>query len=455
VALDSFLKSLADLRPRRATPPVKAPARPRLRPLRASRAGSWWTARAAVRAGAPLDAFLRHRLSEHLARLPIPSARLPIAFSVDDAGDVATAPSESTPRPPWLEAYLRAEGSTAVSAEIQLGHADAAQLAARIDAHRQRVAELTRDVEGATRGASIADPEDDAQAQWAGRPPVPAPLGVALQVVAAILVVAQAWQLALPFLALAGLPPRQLAAELQRDPLRIALGALFTLGASTSLFVAAHLARRRVAGWFALDAAHGRRAPAVLAIATIATIAAVSGSIALRGAGPSLDAVYAPGALFLALLVVPFTGGWLFELGRRMERARAEATALARAWDADHYRVLRDLGRRTAALAEEEQRLTSLESRRSAILQRTRALQQRAATAERLAADAAAEEHQELARMAQAVGTALERDRYHYVRLACSRGLVARPDPLPAGPVPPALRGARDVPESTKLGLAS
>jgi hypothetical protein len=256
-------------------------------------------------------------------------------------------------------------------------------------------------------------------------------------------------------LALAGIRTRQLPAELQRDPVNVVLGALFALGASATLFLLAHRALRWVAGWLEGDALRSRVASALTSFATAALALALAAAIvaALPGA-ERFDPRLARLAVFLVVLVIPFTGGWLFDLGRRLEGARAEALASARAWDREHYRILRDLGRRTAALEEEERRLAEVEAQRAAVLERLRTLQRRAAAAERLAADAAGEEGQELARLAQAVGTALELDRYRYLRLACARGQpMPGPEATTAPAGPPPLRAGREVAEP-KLGLA-
>ena len=141
----------------------KAPRRTKLRARPRSFWSSYWAARMAVRSGIPLEGFLRHRLEQHLARLPVAPDRLPEEFAVEGNLVVKTARSDPRPRAPWLESFLREHGSSAVNPEILLGQADAARLAARIDPQRGRVDELTHDVEAATRGVAIADPGDERQ----------------------------------------------------------------------------------------------------------------------------------------------------------------------------------------------------------------------------------------------------------------------------------------------------
>ena len=448
---------LAGLRARRAAPAVRAPSRPRLRAPRHRWWSSFGAARLAVRAGIPLDDFLQHRLSQHLARLPVPPARLPLTVAIDPDGAVITAPAAAPAHhAPWLESFLRAEGNAAVSREVQLHQADAARLAARIESQRRRVEEAGRDVDEATRGAALADPGDEAQARQMGRPPVPPPLGAGLQLFALALLAGETWQLAVPVLGAAGVRTRHLASELQRDPAGVVLGLLFALGASASLFLFGHLALRRGVESAGGPPDTGRRAwTAVFTVAATAAALAMAWSIAaLRpGVGGAVDLRYARLALFLVALAVPLTAAWLLGLGRRLDAARAEAQALARAWDREHYQTLAEVSRRAAVLADEEQRLARLEEQRSAAVRRARALQQRAAAAERLAEDAAGEEEEELAALAQAVTAALELDRYEYVRQACRRGLPVEPGRLQAAAAPPVRAAPAEV-SGHNLGLA-
>jgi hypothetical protein len=112
-----------------------------------------------------------------------------------------------------------------------------------------------------------------------------------------------------------------------------------------------------------------------------------------------------------------------------------------------------ELSRRATAHAEEARRLASLESERAAALRRLQALQQRAATAERLAADAAEAEAQELSLLAQALYASLELDRYEYLRQAGMRGISAQRS-QPAAPTPARVHEPRGEGERN-LGLAS
>jgi hypothetical protein len=71
-----------------ALPKRKAP---RLDPVRRSWIVAAWQARAAVRAGMPLDDFLRARLARYLVELPVAANRLPAAIAIDDGRIVSRA----------------------------------------------------------------------------------------------------------------------------------------------------------------------------------------------------------------------------------------------------------------------------------------------------------------------------------------------------------------------------
>ena len=450
--LGAWLDALRAPRPR---PAQRLPRRPGLKPRRTSWFSSFRAARLAVRAGIAPEDFLQHRLSRQLGALPVAPARLPFALSIE-GGAVACRPAEAAPpRAPWLDAFLRAEGSAALGPEIQLAHADVAHLAARIEAQRGRFEDMGHELEETARATDLADPDDDAQARRMGRPPVPLPFGLALQLFALSLLLAETWQLAVPCLEAGGIRTRDLPAELHRNPAGIVLGSIFALGASVSLFVLAHLAFRRSLDLFEARSEAARRAwRAVASLAASALAAAVAWSIAsLRpGQQRSIDLGYTRLTLFLVALAIPITTAWVLRLARRLQDVRSAALALACAWDQEHYRSLMELSRRSAALAEEEKRLAAFEAERAAALRRLHALQQRVATAERLAADAAEGEAEELARLAQAIVAALDLDRYEYLRQVAAQGVaVQRPKGPAAAPTP--VREARaDVEQN--LGLA-
>ncbi len=430
----------------RRSPPM--PRRPRLRVRPASSWSSFWSARAAVRARVPVEAFLQHRLSHSVGRLPVSPDRLPEEFSVLGSTIVRTPRPGPLPNAPWLDSVLRAYGPPAVNPEILLGQADAARLAARIDAQRARVDELTHDVEAATRGVAIADPGDEVQANQMGRPVVPQPFGLALQIFAVVLLLAESWPLVTPCMEVAGIQSGHLVTEVQRNPIGVLLGSLFALGAAATLFLFAYLSVRRAVRVVETNpGAYGAWTALGALIAVLLTLAMAWSTAGVRP-GPNLpiEGGYARATVFLALLAIPFTSAWLFTAGRRLDQVRSKASALARAWDQEHYRSLADINRRATALAEEERRLSTLEAERATVVERLRTLQERVGTAERLAADAAAEEAQDLRAIAQALSATLELDRYEYIRQAGRRGIpVAQPEPAETPPpVAAPVRGSRE-----------
>ena len=415
---------LSELRAPRAAPALKIPPRQKLRSPKASRSSAWWAARLAVRAGIPVKDFLQHRLSQRLAALAVPPSRLPVTIAVEEGGAIAAAPAPAQ-RAPWLESFLRAEGPAALGPEVQFAQADAARLAARIEAQRARVDEVTRELEEVTRGADVADPADEAQARQMGRPQIPPPLGLGLQLFALALLLAETWQLAVPCLEGAGIRTANLSAELQRTPMGVVLVSIFALGASASLFLFAHLALRRGLELFQAQAEPRRRLLTALAAAAAALLAAAM-AWSITGVRPgttrAVDLRYARWTLFLIALAIPAATAWMLRTARELDAMRAEALTKARAWDHEHYRSYAELSRRAAALGEEERRLAGLEADRAAAIRRLQRLQQRGAVAQRLAADAADEDEQELARVGQSIAAALELDRYEYVRQATNRG---------------------------------
>lgn len=428
---------LEAVRATKARPAPRIPRRPKLRLPRQRWRSSYRAARRAVRAGIGGGDFLRNRLARLLGALPVTPARLPISVSIDDGGAVLWHAREGAAQnAPWLDSFLRAEGAAALGHDVQLAQADAARLAARIDTQRRRVDEMGRELEEASRTTELADPDDAAQARRMGRPPVPLPLGLALQLFALALLLAETWQLAVPCLEASGIRTRDLASELHRNAAGVVLGSIFALGAAVSLFVLAHLSLRRCLDAFEAQPEASQKVWRVLmALGASALAAAVAWSIASvrPGAQRPADVGYTRLTLFLVALAIPITTAWLLRVARRLEDARDAALGLARAWDQEHYRSLAEISRRAAAFAEEERRLATLEADRAAAVRRLQGLQQRVAAAERLAADAADAEAQDLARLADAVVAALEQDRYEYLRQAALR----QPSPhRPKGPAP-------------------
>jgi hypothetical protein len=252
-----------------------------------------------------------------------------------------------------------------------------------------------------------------------GRPPVPFPWASLILAFALTLLLAETWQLAIPVLEGTGVRTSDLRGELQRNPTGVVLGLVFAIGAAVSLFYFADLAVRRTADL--LDGLSQRSRlvwTAAAAIGSLGLAAGVSWAIiGLRPAAQNIDAEYARSTLFLLALALPITTACMLSLARRVQATRDEALRRAVEWDQAHYRVLSDWTRSASALASAERDLARVDAARVEAIRRLRMLQQRALLAERFAAEAAAEEEQELERLCNAAISALELDRYGFLRM--------------------------------------
>lgn len=419
----------------RALPPVRKPP---VRHLPAPRRGwvaGWWSARIAAGSSIRIEEFLRHRLSRYLAALPVPPEQLPVAVTVEDGGLLVTTPREGTDRarPAWLDGYLKSYGGASVQSEVLLVQAELARFATKIAEQRARVEGSQREADAAATDPAITE-LDGGSGEPLGRPHVPFPWTAAIQLFGFALLLAEAWQLAMPVMEAAGVQTSALRDEVGRAPAAVVLGAVFALGAAVSLFYFADLAVRQAVRLFeSLSGAARAWCNALTSVAALGFAAAVSWSIAgLRpGAAALVDMEYARFTLFLLALALPITTSCLLQLGRKLQARRAEALAAALAWDQRHSRALSSWSRRASALAVEERELAHLEEDRASALRRLRALRQRAQVAERQAAEAAEAEAQEIDRLCHAVTSALELDRYEFLRQLGSRVAV---QPRPQGP---------------------
>lgn len=399
---------------------VRPPRRPHLAPPRPRWLSSFLTARVAVQAGASLESFLRQRLASRLAALAVPPSRLPVRLGVE-GGAIQAQPSEPAP-PAWLAAFARAESAAEHASELQHGQAEAARLAALVEAQRARAEAEERELEAAIGGAELADPSDELHARRMGRPGVPAPLGLWLQLAGGVFLASTAWQLAPPCLALAGVDPRHaFTAGLERDPAGVGAGLALALGAVTALFLLALAVAE--GGARLLDAAGPRRsALGALGAAALASGLALALTAARAAAGRPTDDAALQRALAVLTLALPLVAAQLVRAGRRLEAARRDAMAAARGWDDAHQRTYQALSRRAARVAEAQRRLQELEEARAEVLDRLQALRRRAATTQRLAADLADADAQDMARLAQGLLAALELDRYEFLRQSAARG---------------------------------
>ncbi|HEY6003303.1 MAG TPA: hypothetical protein VIV57_10555, partial [Anaeromyxobacter sp.] len=230
--------------------PRRHPAPP-MEPVHRSWLAALWQARTSVRAGVPLDDFLRSRLARYLAALPVPQARLPVVVAVDD-GQLLARPAEPPPTAepppvdradPWLEPLVAAEGP-AVRQEVAELEIRLSVLDGELGAARHRKDDLARRLASDVAAGIVPAPEAvEATAEQMGRPPVrSAAMHEALLAFIAATLLATAWQVALPLLRAAGLEPAALRAALEARPAEVAFVAVFALGVAAGLFALADAA---------------------------------------------------------------------------------------------------------------------------------------------------------------------------------------------------------------------
>lgn len=407
------------------------PALPRPRPLRLegvrrSWAGAAWHARTSVRAGVPLDDFLRARLARYLGALRVPRARLPLAIEVED-GEIAARPRpEGAPETAgdggWL-APLAAIDGPAVRQEVAELESRLALLDGELEAARRRRDDVTRRLAAdVAAGLVAAPPAVDATAEQMGRPPVRSAAPRALLVAfAAAAIAAETWQVALPLLASVDVTAARLGAEALRRPAEVAFAALFALGVSASLFALARGGLDAAAALFQGEPdprrRGGLRAAALAAFGLAALVALAIAAL------PSPSPAIPPASLVLLLLAVPIATALLLRTAAREQERREAERAAALDWDRERARALADRGRRLEEVAWAEEEALRLERQRDASRRRLREVSLRAVAAARLATDAEREERAALARVAQSLVGALELDRYEFVRQASARGV--------------------------------
>ncbi|WP_041453595.1 hypothetical protein [Anaeromyxobacter dehalogenans] len=451
-------------------PPLR-PARPaRLDIVRRSWAAAYWQARVSVRAGVPLDDYLRSRLARYSAALPVPRAQLPLSVEVED-GEILVgeaAPERRPAEPPadgdaWLAALVHVEGP-AVRQEVAELEIRLASIEVDADAARRRDEELSRRLAAdVAAGTVCAPPQVEATAEQLGRPPVSSAAPQAgLRAFATASIAAETWQIALPLLRAAGVDPATLGASAARKPAETAFAFAFALGIAGALLALA---------WAGFDAASvlasgeqdrarrrysaaGAAGAALLSIGLAAAVAALPGGIG--GLPPAVST--------LLLASVPVGAALALRAARSLATRRGLELTDALEWDRTRARALADRARRLEELDWAEAEEHDLEREREAARRRLRTIGARAAAADRLASEPLRRRRAELSRVAQSLVSALELDRYEFLRQAAARGatdLIAprrrraggdgrraeppRPDATPAAPV------AVPVPEGGRL----
>jgi hypothetical protein len=416
---------------RRALAAPKIAPEPRL--LR-SRLAAAMDARMAVRAGVPLEDFLRNRLARYAARLPVPLEDLPVTVEISGGEALvhAKAPSRTfgprpaAPEPPSPTRALVARDGPGAAREIEEAQSALEALDARATAVQERIETHAHAFADALASGAIAPrPDVEATPEQLGRPPVPSPAPLwALRLFVGGLAVAEAWRFSGPVLAAAGIDAAGVDAALGLAPWRAGLALAFALGAAAAVFAFAAVAIARAAD--ALDEARSPRRNALGALAAAAA-AVCAGSVAIAA---SSDARWAEAVLLVA---VPFTGALLARWSAALARRHAGAQDAALAWDRDRAQEALERGRRAEVLAAAQEELHAVDAARAAARRRVAKLERRAIEAERHAALATLADARRLDRLAEGLAGALELDRYLFVRLAAERDHASLPRPVRAG----------------------
>lgn len=380
------------------------------------------SARLAVRSGVRIDDFLRARVARYAATLPVPLDELGVNVS-RETGDPeirarATRPHPGTPR----ESLARSIEPT--PAALRSAREEVSALAGRVAAARIRVDAMALTVsDDLASGKLPATPgQIEASLEQCGRPPVPHPAPqLLLRSLSFALLASLAYQMAGPALAVAGLSTDDLAGGFAREPISMAAGILFGLGAAVSVYVFLNAAVER---WQQLAAsASAARRPLVLAAAG-GSAAVLSGAAALAAVRPG------PASGPVLLVCVPLAVVLLLRQAGRLQAQRAGASAAALYWDRARAREAGERARRTEGLASAEAVLASTLRAHASAEERLRGLERQAAEEAREAERLATESVRRVQRLAEVLAAALELDRYAYLRRAAALardGAAVRP----------------------------
>lgn len=409
-------------------PKLHRPRAPRLEPVRRSWLAAFWQARMSVRAGVPLDDFLRSRLARYVAALGAPRSRLPIAVDVED-GRIEVRGAEDPPPPPpaeddaWLRPLVEAEGP-AVRQEVGELEVRLAVLDGELEVAHRRSEEVSRRLAAdVATGLVVAPASIEANAEQMGRPHVrSATARTAALAFAGAAVAAETWQIVLPLFRSAGVDPRSLGDEIGRRPAEVVFVSVFALGVAAGVFALVHAGLAAAAALVRGDCeARRRRWLAATSAGSPALAAVVAAALATLPAGVAPGAP--PASFALLLLAVPVAAALLLLAARHGEEGRAGEAAAALAWDRERARALAERARRLEEVAWADDEVRGLEHRRDVARRRLRDLNARAVAAARIAEEARRLEHAALARVAQSLVGALELDRWEFVRQASARGL--------------------------------
>ncbi|MFT3915140.1 MAG: hypothetical protein QM704_13765 [Anaeromyxobacteraceae bacterium] len=325
-------------------------------------------------------------------------------------------------RPRWLRTLAEREGPHAAAA-VRDAEERISELDGRVEAARDRAERLVRALEAdVASGAVVTPPRILATPEQLGRPEVPDPLPArTLQGFAALVGLAEAWRLALPALGALGAPGDLVLAAAEAP---IAAGAAVAFaGGITACAVALALAALRRAGR-ALGEGSTRRDAAGSALAALAaTLLAVASAL--------------PGPWTAGVLVAaaPFAAAFALDLAGRRLAGREGALEAQLAWDRVRAGEAAAYGRRLEAIGRARDDLAALERERDGMAARLAALVRRGVALDEAVARAARTEAARLDRLAEALGGALERDRFLFLRARAAGRAPVRLEPPYAHPL--------------------
>jgi hypothetical protein len=398
--------------------------------LRRSAIGAWWEARAAVADGTNMIVFLRHRAADYARRLAEAGWRLPIRIELRKDGELELREAVAWANTPtWAPGEQQKQAAEEKALELATEVAEA-------DAALQAAAE--------SRNALVAEIEHE---EHEIRPSIPGSLPIILgrsAVGAAVL--AEAFQLAIPWLNMTGVDPSSLSTAFATAPLSVISGFALCALATAVLTWLAHEGLRFISRfWSALspfapsclrDLVAGAGVTCLqLALAWwLAAVRRAAGesAVALQGAGNSTAGAELPMGAFVGVTVlVPWMLACLWTWTDVRAALRHQGLASVAQWDEQRRAARTRLEAAQRALAEAQQRRAQIEADRNGAKATARALE---TTLDAMGAQN--EEHEwlrgeALGRAMDEIRAGLAKDLLYYHRHANRRGrdeLLTLPD---------------------------
>jgi hypothetical protein len=308
----------------------------------------WWHAHRAVKARISVAVYLRHQVAQHMLRLTSLGMRLPLEVSLD--GDELRLREVAAPEPeaqrlvPSAEEVEREQESELARRHGPAALAELTGERARGERLDEQVAEARAELD--RRRGELAAALASGQAASLGkrpasmymRPAVPSPFpGVVAMTGAVLLVLAEAWQLAVPILNANGLDAGDLRSEFLRAPPQVLLAVAMALGCTAGLVYLAHVAlqhgsrslhggvkgRRRLADAVIAAAASALALFAAWQLGGLRHESAAAGLALVLGGSGSVSGSLPFSVFFLMTGLLPFFSAVLFDAGQASLGRRA------------------------------------------------------------------------------------------------------------------------------------